>query len=189
MHLRILKKLWARITELRILKDLSRHNIPVWRYDQRQKLEVGSWRLEEKKRLKLTRNVSIKVTTCQGKYKCCVCCWIASGSKARSLGILRGRRRFIGSGFGLVLGKGALQVFGFGILELLEHGKGLLRFLGAFHAPKNGSELIPRLLQDVGIGIGLCGSLKVFKGGSIVAEQHFRAAQIVVGVPKTGPDS
>src|ERR1700731_3399322 len=79
----------------------------------------------------------------------------------------------------------ALRLF---ILELLECGHGLL---GVFHAVKaavDNSELIPCLLQNIWIGIGFCRSLEMLSRSSIIAKQHFGAAQIVVRIAKAWPN-
>src|SRR5215467_8868289 len=76
-----------------------------------------------------------------------------------------------------------LRAFRLLVFQLLKRGHGSLRFLGPAQPPVNDTELIPGLLDDVGIGSGRRrGPLQVLRGGGVVAEQHFGAAQIVIDV-------
>ena len=52
--------------------------------------------------------------------------------------------------------------------------------------PVDDSELIPGLLDDLGVRAGRSrGALQVPSGGGIIAKQHFRTAKVVIRMKKT----
>src|SRR5260370_22704922 len=76
-----------------------------------------------------------------------------------------------------------LRVLRLFVLELLERGHSLLRVFHAMKATVDNPELIPGLLDDFRIGARSgSSSLQEPSSSSVIAKEHFGAAQIVIGM-------
>src|SRR5216684_1827706 len=102
-----------------------------------------------------------------------------------SLRILRRgwRLRGIGIPLGFVSLQRFLRLVGLFVLELLEGCHGFLRVSETMEPAIHDSELVPGLLDNFGIGAGgRRSALQTLSSTGVIAEEHFRAAKIVVHV-------
>ncbi len=82
----------------------------------------------------------------------------------------------------LIVFQRLLRFVCFLIFELLILGHRSTSFFCAMQAPVGRSQLIPGLLGDLRISIGLDRAFEVTRGGGGIAEQHLGSAEVVIQV-------